>query len=70
MCAFRPGVQTSSSRYATWKVFYNQYWPAIHLIDKQGRIVYSHDGEGGDDETEKRIQALLAEASPEAAPMP
>ena len=49
--------------YATWKAFDNQYWPAVYLIDKRGQIVYSHYGEGRYDETEKKIQALLAEPS-------
>jgi len=47
--------------YATWKAFNNQYWPAVYLIDKQGKIVYSHFGEGSYGVTEKKIQALLAE---------
>jgi thiol-disulfide isomerase/thioredoxin len=50
--------------YATWKAFNNQYWPAVYLIDKQGKIVYSHFGEGRYGETEKKIQALLAEQAP------
>jgi len=55
--------------YGTWKAFNNQYWPAIYLIDKQGKIVYSHFGEGRYGETEKKIQALLAEpASADTAP--
>jgi thiol-disulfide isomerase/thioredoxin len=49
--------------YATWKAFDNQYWPAIYLIDRQGRIVHSHVGEGDYDETEQRIQALLAQSA-------
>lgn len=49
--------------YGTWRAFDNQYWPAVYLIDKQGRIVYSHFGEGRYAETEKRIQALLSERS-------
>ncbi|RZL91285.1 MAG: thioredoxin family protein [Variovorax sp.] len=49
--------------YGTWKAFNNQYWPAVYLIDKQGRIVYSHFGEGSYGATEKKIQALLAEPS-------
>lgn len=53
--------------YGTWRAFDNQYWPAIYLIDKQGRIVYSHFGEGSYGTTEKKIEALLAEPSPVAA---
>jgi len=52
------------NHYATWKAFRNQYWPAVYLIDKQGRIVYSHFGEGSYGTTEKKIQALLAEQPP------
>jgi len=52
------------NNYATWKAFRNQYWPAVYLIDKQGRIVYSHFGEGSYGATEKKIQSLLAEPSP------
>jgi thiol-disulfide isomerase/thioredoxin len=55
--------------YATWRAYGNQYWPALYLIDKQGRIVYTHFGEGRYGETEGRIKALLAESSaPAAAP--
>ncbi|GAA4335733.1 thioredoxin family protein [Variovorax defluvii] len=50
--------------YATWRAFNNQYWPAVYLIDKQGKIVYSHFGEGRYGETEKKIQALLAQPAP------
>jgi thiol-disulfide isomerase/thioredoxin len=54
--------------YGTWKAFRNQYWPAVYLIDKQGKIVYSHFGEGSYGTTEKKIQALLAEPAPTTAP--
>ncbi|WP_295988845.1 thioredoxin family protein [uncultured Variovorax sp.] len=50
--------------YGTWKAFRNQYWPAVYLIDKKGKIVYSHFGEGSYGTTEKKIQALLAEPAP------
>jgi thiol-disulfide isomerase/thioredoxin len=49
--------------YATWRAYGNQYWPALYLIDKQGRIVYTHFGEGRYGETENKIKALLAETS-------
>ncbi|MDQ0586122.1 thioredoxin family protein [Variovorax paradoxus] len=54
------------NHYATWKAFNNQYWPAVYLIDKQGKIVYSHFGGGSYGTTEKKIQALLAENAPSA----
>ena len=46
---------------ATWQAYKNIYWPALYLIDKQGRIRYIHIGEGNYKETEQNIQALLAE---------
>ena len=48
--------------YATWRAYDNRYWPAKYLIDKDGRIRYTHFGEGEYDTTEKKIQELLAEA--------
>ena len=45
----------------TWRAYQNHYWPTLYLIDKAGRIRYVHIGEGGYDETEAAIQALLAE---------
>ncbi len=47
--------------YGTWNAFANRYWPAKYLIDAQGRIRYTHFGEGGYDETDLAIQSLLAE---------
>jgi thiol-disulfide isomerase/thioredoxin len=47
--------------YATWNAYHNRYWPAIYLIDKQGRIVYQHFGEGRYEETEAAIRALPAQ---------
>lgn len=45
--------------YATWNAFGNRYWPALYLIDAQGRIVYRHFGEGEYAATEAKIQQLL-----------
>lgn len=47
--------------YSTWRAYKNNYWPHKYLIDINGNIVYDHIGEGGYDETEKKIQELLAE---------
>ena len=45
----------------TWRAYKNRYWPSLYLIDKWGRIRYTHIGEGAYQETEAAIQALLAE---------
>jgi thiol-disulfide isomerase/thioredoxin len=50
------------SGYAVWRAFDNNAWPAIYLVDPQGRIRYSHLGEGEYERTEKMIQQLLVEA--------
>lgn len=49
------------NRYDTWDAYSNRYWPAFYLINKQGRIVYTHFGEGKYAETEAAIRRLLAE---------
>jgi thiol-disulfide isomerase/thioredoxin len=50
------------SDYAVWRAFANNAWPAIYLIDAQGRVRYRHLGEGEYERTERMIQQLLAEA--------
>jgi thiol-disulfide isomerase/thioredoxin len=47
--------------YGTWKAYGNRYWPRKYLIDIDGYIVYDHIGEGVYEETEQKIQELLAE---------
>ena len=46
--------------YRTWNVYGNRYWPALYLIDQDGRIVYQHFGEGEYATTEAKIQQLLS----------
>lgn len=48
--------------YRTWNAFGNRYWPALYLIDQDGRIVYQHFGEGAYAETEARIRQLVEAA--------
>jgi cytochrome c biogenesis protein CcdA/thiol-disulfide isomerase/thioredoxin len=56
------------NRYAIWRAFGNEYWPAHYFVDAQGRIRHHHFGEGEYAESERVIQALLVEAGhPEAA---
>ena len=48
--------------YGIWRAFDNHYWPALYLIDAQGRIRHHQFGEGGYERTERIIQQLLGEA--------
>jgi thiol-disulfide isomerase/thioredoxin len=50
------------SDHAIWRAFNNEYWPALYLIDAQGRIRHHKFGEGDYDRSERVIQQLLAEA--------
>jgi thiol-disulfide isomerase/thioredoxin len=47
--------------YAIWSAFDNHYWPALYLVDAQGRIRAHHFGEGAYEQSEMMIQQLLAE---------
>jgi len=71
-----PNVRTAISRFginypvaqdnamATWNAYENRYWPAEYLIDRSGRIVRKHFGEGGYGEMETAIRTLLAAGPP------
>jgi thiol-disulfide isomerase/thioredoxin len=50
------------SNYVIWGAFRNQYWPALYVIDAQGRIRHHQFGEGGYEQSEAAIQRLLAES--------
>jgi thiol-disulfide isomerase/thioredoxin len=45
--------------YQTWQAYDNQYWPAQYLVDRRGRIIYQHFGEGDEAEIEGQIQRAL-----------
>jgi len=47
--------------FAIWRAFGNRYWPALYLIDGQGRVRYRHFGEGDYERSERAIQELLDE---------
>ena len=49
----------SDNELKTWRNFKNHYWPAHYLIDKKGRIVYAHFGEGKYDVMDNNVVALL-----------
>jgi thiol-disulfide isomerase/thioredoxin len=45
--------------FAIWQSLANRYWPAVYLVDRDGRIRFHHFGEGNYEETERAIQQLL-----------
>lgn len=53
--------------YANWKLYGNQYWPCIYLIDKKGVARYRWDGElewkgaGGGKIMHEKIKVLTRE---------
>ena len=50
------------SDYGVWRAFDNHYWPAVYIVDTEGRIRHHQFGEGGYEECETIIQQLLREA--------
>ena len=55
------------SDYEVWRAFSNQYWPAVYIVDAEGRIRHHQFGEGGYDDCERGIQQLLREAGAEGS---
>jgi thiol-disulfide isomerase/thioredoxin len=45
--------------YAIWTAFANHYWPALYLVDRDGRLGFHHFGEGAYDTIERAIQKQL-----------
>ena len=66
----RPALQAAVERFgltypiaqdnesATWRAWHNNAWPTQYLVDREGRIVHSHAGEGDYAETERLIRGL------------
>ena len=46
--------------YDTWESYFNHYWPAHYLIDRDGVLRSVHYGEGGYASTEMQIRHLLS----------
>ncbi len=68
-----PVVQDNDRR--LWNAYSNKGWPALYLVDHAGRIVFSRLGEGGYEEFEKQIRAVIPFATgspppPEEPPFP
>ncbi|MDQ0008151.1 thiol-disulfide isomerase/thioredoxin [Luteibacter jiangsuensis] len=58
-----PGYPVAvDSEHAVWRAFDNEYWPALYIVDSQGRIRHHVFGEGEYERTEAIIRQLLAEA--------
>ena len=55
--------------YSTWKAYGVEAWPTVFLLDKQGRVRWTHVGEGYYDQTEEVIKKLLAEHEPAQPPL-
>src|SRR6202022_3220989 len=56
-----PVAQDNDSQ--TWNAFGNQHWPAQHIVDQSGKIVFQHDGEGQYEQIDRTIARLLNASS-------
>jgi thiol-disulfide isomerase/thioredoxin len=45
--------------FAIWRSFENHYWPAVYLVDRDGRVRFHHFGEGAYEQIERAIRLLL-----------
>jgi len=44
-----------------WTIYNNHYWPAHYIFDREGKLRFTHFGEGEYEKTEEVIQNLLKE---------
>jgi thiol-disulfide isomerase/thioredoxin len=49
--------------YSIWRAFRNQYWPALYLLDRRGRVRHKQFGEGEYPRSEQAIQRVLSEVN-------
>jgi thiol-disulfide isomerase/thioredoxin len=47
------------NEFAIWRAFGNHYWPALYVVDGDGKVRYEHFGEEAYAESEEAIQGLL-----------
>ncbi len=47
--------------FSTWNSYQNQYWPHKYIINREGKVVYDHIGEGAYTEVEEVVKYLLQE---------
>ena len=47
------------NEFAIWRAFGNHYWPALYVVDGDGRVRYEHFGEEAYAQSEEAIQGLL-----------
>jgi thiol-disulfide isomerase/thioredoxin len=47
------------NEFAIWRAFDNHYWPALYLLDGDGRLRFQHFGEESYVEIERAIQQVL-----------
>ena len=59
-----PFPVASDNSFATWHAYSNRFWPATYLVDRDGFLSDYHFGEGGYQDTETAVQALLREVNP------
>ncbi len=62
-----PVVQDNEMK--IWNAYANHYWPAKYLV-AQGKIIYTHFGEGNYEETESKIREELKKLGYEVDSMP
>jgi len=48
--------------YGIWSAFDNHYWPALYIVDTEGKIRHHQFGEGGYEQSEMILQQLLTAA--------
>jgi len=53
------------NQFSTWGAYKNRYWPAEYLIDRSGKVVTAHFGEGNYQRMESAIAGLLGERLPD-----